>query len=306
MRWLVTGATGLVGSHVVDRLREAGDEVRALVRRPEAVEELRRRGVDVRLGDLADASGLPAAVAGVDVVVHSAGAVQVGGEQPRLWAVNVEGTERLLAASTGAGLRRFVHLSSVAVYGHAPPPVAEDAPKRPQAAYGKSKWAAEQAVWRHHSEHGLPAVALRPCAIYGGRDRHAWPILSQLGRRRFVPLPDGGRRLIDLVHVSDVVDAVLASAHEPSAVGRAYNVTDGERHTYRDLLAVYERVTGRRPAILPFPGGLLKLAPRVGVLRRARAFGLDLHYAIDAARRDLGYRPRIALEEGLRRTLQVT
>jgi nucleoside-diphosphate-sugar epimerase len=302
MRYLVTGGTGLVGGHLIDRLREAGDEVRALVRRPAVAEELRRRGVDSRLGDLADARDLPAAVEGVDVVVHAAGVVQVMGEHRELWAVNVEGTERLLEASARAGLRRFVHLSSVAVYGPAPAPIAEDAPKRPVGPYGQSKWAAEQALWRRHAEGGLPAVALRPCIIYGGRDRHAWPVLERLRRMRVLPLPRGGRRLIDLVHVSDVVDAVMAASTAPEAVGRAYNLTDGERHSIRDILEAYGRIAGRRPAILPIPGPVWGLALRVR--SRLRAFDLDFHYAIDAARRDLGYRPRVGLVEGLSRTLR--
>lgn len=303
MRYLVTGATGLVGSHVVERLRAAGDAVRAVVRRPDALEDLRRLGVDARSADLAAATDLAALVDGVDVIVHCAGVVQMEGRPRDLWAVNVEGTERLLAASAQAGLRRFVHLSSVAVYGAGPAPVGEEAPKRPQGAYGKSKWAAEQALWRYHSEGRVPGVALRPCAIYGGRDRHAWPILSRLARMRVVPLPSGGRRLLDLVHVSDVVDAVLAAASEPGAAGHAYNVTDGETHSYRDIFDAYARVAGRRPAIVPVPALLVTVAARIGGLRRVRAFALDLHYAIDAARRDLRYRPQVGLEEGLRRTL---
>jgi nucleoside-diphosphate-sugar epimerase len=306
MRYLVTGATGLVGSHVADRLLERGDSVRAVVRQSFRAEELRRRGVEVELADLMTAPDLTALVDGVDVIVHCAGVVQMERRHRDLWAVNVESTERLLAAGARAGLRRFVHLSSVAVYGAAPAPVGEDAPKQPRGAYGKSKWAAEEAVWRYHSDHRVPAVALRPCAIYGGRDRHAWPILSRLGRMWFVPVPRGGRRLLDLVHVTDVVEAVVAAVGEPAAVGRAYNVTDGEQHSYRDIFLAYERITGRRPAIVPIPAALVKIASRIPGMRRVRALDLDLHYAIDAARRDLRYQPKVGLEAGLRRMLQAT
>src|SRR5436309_2932276 len=115
MLYLVTGATGLVGSHVVERLRARGDAVRAAVRRPEALGELRRLGVDARSADLAAAADLSALVDGVDVIVHCAGVVQMEGRPRDLWAVNVEATERLLAAGAHPGLSRFVHLSSVAV-----------------------------------------------------------------------------------------------------------------------------------------------------------------------------------------------
>lgn len=302
MRYLVTGGTGLVGSHVIDRLLARGDAVRVLVRRETDAEALRRRGVDTLLGDLAATADLPAAVAGADVVIHCAGVVQVRGDHSDLWPVNVEATERLLAASVRAGgLRRFVHLSSVAVYGYTTPPMAEDAPKQPRGAYGRSKWAAEEALWRAHAEHGVPAVALRPCVVYGERDRHAWPSLARLSRMRLVPLPEGGARLFDLVHVSDVVEAVLAAASAPQAAGHAYNLTDGETHSYRDIVEALARFTGRRPRIVSLPGPLFRLG--AGLVPGLRVFGLDLHYAIDAARRDLDYRPRVGLIEGLGRML---
>jgi dihydroflavonol-4-reductase len=159
MRALVTGATGLVGGEVIERLLARGDEVRVLVRRPAVADELRRRGVDCRLGDLADAGDLAALVEGADVVVHCAGVVQTMGRPGDLWAVNVEGTERLLAASARAGLRRF-HLSSVAVHGHAPSPMAEDAPEagrraRTERASGRQRRRLAQPL-----EHGVPAA---PC-----------------------------------------------------------------------------------------------------------------------------------------------
>ena len=304
MRYLVTGATGLVGSHVVDTLLDRGHEVHVLVRQPAIADALRGRGAKATVGDLTDATLLPAVVEGREVVVHCAGVVQTAGDNPQLWPVNVTATERLLEASAAASVGRFVHLSSVAVYGPAPAPIGEDAPKRPRGPYGQSKWAAEEAVWRRHAA-GLPAVALRPCAIYGGRDRHAWPMLSRMGGLPVIALPAGGRRLLDLVHVDDVVDAVLAAAATPEAAGRAYNITDGERHSYRDILTAYGEAAGRRPRILPIPSAALRLAARAGgPLGRLGVLDLDVHYSIDAARRDLGFAPRVGLRDGLRRTFR--
>jgi nucleoside-diphosphate-sugar epimerase len=318
MRYLVTGATGLVGGEVVDRLLARGDSVRVLAFEPGAAEQLGPRGVDVRGGNLAGTADLSAVVDGVDAIVHCAGVVQMAAARSDLWAVNVEGTKRLLAAAVGAGSPRFVYLSSVAVYGHARAPITEDAAKRPVGAYGESKCAAEEALWRCHLEHGLPAVALRPCPIYGARDRKITQALRHVGRMRVLPLPRSGGRLVDLVHVSDVAEAALAASTAAEATGRAYNITDGERHTYRDILLAFERITGRRPAILPIPGRALVLAVQLGMrwrqargvpgdwagqVGRARGLDLDAHYAIDAARRDLGYRPKVGLLEGLELTL---
>ena len=316
MRYFVTGATGLVGGQVVDRLCARGETVRTLVLEAPLVDGLRRRGVEVVSGDLTDPADLASAVAGTDVVIHCAGIVQMGAHRRDLWAVNVEGTERLLTAAARGGSPRFVYVSSVGVYGRAPAPTAEDAPKKPVGAYPESKWAAEQAVWRH-AEAGLPVVVLRPCPIYGPGDRRVTRALERLGRLKVLPLPGGGRRLADLVYVSDVADAALAAATAPAAVGRAYNVTDGERHTYRDILLAHEQVRGRRPAIVGVPGravvGALQMlmwwrqlrgvpGDWAGEVERVRALDCDAHYSIEAARRDLGYRPRVGLVEGLRRT----
>ena len=318
MRYLVTGATGLVGSHVLDQLLARGDTVRALVLEHPEAEKLRQRGVEVWLGDLTEAVDLSAAVDGMDVVLHCAGMVQLAAPRHHLWAVNVEGTERLLTSSAHVGVSRFVYVSSVAVYGPMPQPITEDTPKQPIGAYGESKWAAEQALWRYHADHGLPAVVLRPCPIYGPRDQRITRGLVRHGQKWVVPLPRAGRCLLDLVYVSDVAEAVLAAATRPAAIGQAYNITDGERHTYRDILCTYEQITGRRPAILPVPRRVAVLAIQMrmwwrqarrvpgdwrGQVARVRGLDFDAHYSIDAACRDLEYRPQVGLLEGLRRTL---
>lgn len=317
-QYAVTGATGFLGRNLVQRLLEQQDAVRALVPEESEVEPLRRRGVDVRPGDLNGTRDLANFVEGASVVIHCAGVVDLSSTSAEHWKVNVEGSERLFAACVQAGVPRFVFLSSVGVYGHGNSPIREDAPKRPVGAYGKSKWAAEKSLWTYHADHGLPAVALRPCIVYGPHDQRIWPLVESLCRKRFVPLPDGGKRIVDLVHVADVVDAVLAASRAEAAVGKAYNITDGETHSFRDLVDTFARITDTRPVILPVPGGLLVRAVQAGLrwkqLRgiegdwvgqadRVRALAMDLHYAIDAARRDLAFSPRVGIAEGMRRML---
>jgi nucleoside-diphosphate-sugar epimerase len=318
MRFLVTGATGFVGSHVVDRLLEQGESVRALVLEPNESESLRTRGVNAFQADLTDGADLTRALDGVDVVVHCAGIVpdRLSAVPGGLWQVNLGGTEQLLAASARTGITRFVHLSSVVVYGIATStPVTEDAAKRPIGAYSESKWAAELALWRYHAEHQLPVVAVRPCWIYGPRDQKFTPGLLRRCGQRVMVLPDGGHHLLDLVFVSDVVDAVLAAATNPQAVGRAYNITDGEKHSLREIGTVYRDITGRSPTVVTIPTKrilpALRFASHVmpGRVLGNLALGLemfrhDIHYAIDAARRDLRYAPRVGLCEGLRRSLE--
>ncbi len=319
MRYLVTGATGFLGGHLVDRLLEAGHRVRAHVFEPDAAPGLEARGVDVRTGDLIQELDLAPLLEGVDVVAHCAGIAAQRAARKDIWRVNVAGTERLLAACSRATPSRFVYISSVAVYGHATPPVSEEAPKMPVNAYGESKCAAEEALWRCRAETGLSAVALRPCLIYGERDRRLPNFIARMSRLAFLPLPSGGRRMVALVHVEDVVSAILAASTSPRAVGNAYNVTDGERHTYRDVLDELEKITGKRPRIIPIPPSLfsaglelfLRFArrkdpgreARVDLSKSLRVFGLDSLYSIARAREDLGFVPRVGLSEGLARTL---
>ncbi len=255
----------------------------------------------------------------VDVVVHCAGIAAQGARKEDIWRVNVEATERLVSACARAKIPRFVYLSSVAVYGHAPSPVREDAPKHPVNIYGESKCAAEAAIWRCRAETGLPAVVLRPCLVYGERDRRLPRFLLRMSRLRLLPLPSGGNRIVALVHVSDLVDAIVAASISPRAVGNAYNVTDGERHTYRDVLDRLKETTGSRPRILPLPGAVFSTAlklllgvarwksanngARADLSKSLRIFDLDCFFSLDAARADLGYAPGVTLAEGLRRTL---
>ena len=322
MRYLVTGASGFLGGHLVDRLLEAGHPVRAHVLEPDAASRLEARGVEVRRSDLVQDGDLAPWLEGVDVVVHCAGIAAQRAAREDIWRVNVEGTKTLLAQCTRAGISRFVYISSVAVYGHAPPPVSEDAPQRPVNLYGESKRAAEEILFRCHSESGLPAVVLRPCLIYGERDRRLPRFLVRMSRLPFLPLPHGGRRAVALVHVSDVVQAILAASTSPRAAGSAYNVTDGELHTYRDVLDRLREITGKRPRIVPIPGAVFHAGLKVvlGLARRGRwgksadasrddlseslrVFDLDSIYSIEKARKDLGFTPRVGLAEGLERTL---
>ena len=139
MKALVTGATGMIGGAIVDALLAHGHSVRALVRAAAQVDPLILKGVDLVVGDLGDAESLRQAVQGVDAVFHAAAALGFRAGAAIMDDVNVGGTERLLAASRAAGVGRFVHISSVAVYGPHEPPIDETTPQQPNDAYGRTK-----------------------------------------------------------------------------------------------------------------------------------------------------------------------
>lgn len=319
MRALVTGATGLVGVHLVRRLREEGIRVRALVRPTSRTAVLQGWGVDLVVGDLADRAALRAACRGVEVVFHCAARPPLGGTREEFFRDNVRGTVNVLDACVEAGVERFVHVSTVDVYGYADHDGADErTPFRPDGFYSESKIEAEHAVARYYEEEGLPCVILRPCLIYGPHDRHLLPAVLRLLSRRRTPLISGGRVLLDVVYAGDVAEALWLAARSREAVGQAYNVTDGARRTLREVVETFAAALGKTPRFLTVPyalgyplaravsalGGRLSL-PVPSPLRWevVKAMGHHRHFSIAKAREELGYEPKTSLEKGLGETL---
>lgn len=312
---LVTGATGLVGSHLVRALRAEERPVRILVRSGSRLDALWPLGVEPVEGDLEHPQSLDGAVRGVESVLHAAARVVVHGDEERVLAVNLEGTLSLARAARQAGVRRFVFLSSVAVYGRSGEgAVDEDSALEPSGAYSRSKVESERALLAMHAAGELDVRIVRPCIIYGPGDRHFLPSLLPALRLPVVPLPGGGRALTSLVHAADVARATLLSWSCQAASGRAYNVTDGQPVRWAQLFRLTARLMGRRPLFLPLPGRPLVLlasalhpVARLAGARAAallhpgtlRAFLRHGRYSIERARRELGYEPEVPLEEGL-------
>jgi len=302
VRVFVTGGTGFIGSHLVDRLLERGDAVRALARSPQKAAGLSERGVEVIWGDLDDAEALARGVAGVEVVYHVAGLVGLKGQREQVRRVNVGGTENLLRASARAGVRRFVFVSTVGVYGlsHAPRPIAEDAPLEgrnawyDQNGYYTSKVLAEERVRRAAAEHGFEFSIIRPTFVYGERDPVTHEAIRLALRLPVVPLPWGGRFRVDFVHGQDVADAILLAGTRPPAASETFNITADEPTMLREAVALVLAAAGRPVRILPIP-----LGPFV---RRLRA---GLYYDVRKAKELLGYQPQVRLRDGLPRAVAV-
>ena len=195
MRSLVTGATGLLGSHLVEQLVKQDDEVRALVRPGHDAAEIRQQGVEVVGGDLTNRESLVPAVADVDVVYHTAGQV-VASSPEHFLAINVWGTANLLEVSKKAGVGRFVFVSSVIIYqNNAEGPLLENAPQRsPDNSYAGSKVHAERLVWQYYHDRGLPVSVIRPCIMHGERDRNFGPQIMGMASFPIWILPNGGRK----------------------------------------------------------------------------------------------------------------
>lgn len=321
---LVTGASGMLGRHVVDTLLEAGHPVRAFVRESSDLQHLHRPGVELAFGDAQDEQAIRRAAQGASLIFHLAGYLTVsapfgaGRASPQYQSVNVAFTEGLLAAAQESGARRFLFASSNSVYApDAPVPTPEDAPLGPISPYGRSKRAAEQRVLAY-GEKGLDTTIVRPAVIYGPGDRYFTPTALRLARLPLLPLVHGGRTLFDMVYARDVAELLVQAAQREAAAGRVYNAGPGRETTLRRLVAAYRRLTGRGPLIVPVSPAAARRMSGVGRLLLARLapgaeaaltpqgldlMAQDLHLEMGRAREELGYRPRFTLEEGLRETL---
>ncbi|MER3545734.1 MAG: hypothetical protein C4311_14365 [Chloroflexota bacterium] len=302
MRVFVTGGTGFIGSHLIDRLLEHGHAVRALVRAPNKGLGLRERGVEIVQGDLDDGEALRRGVAGAEVVYHVAGLIGLKGQRDQIMRTNVGGTENLLEASAAAGVRRFVFVSTVGVYGlsSAPRPITEDAPLEgedawyDQGGYYRSKVLAEARVRQAAARHGFEFVILRPTFVYGERDVVTHQAIRLALRLPLVPLPLGGRMRVDFVHGQDVAEAIFLAGVCAQAAGETFNVTADEATMLVEALALVRGAAGRPLRVLPLP------LPPGALGQRLRA---GLYYDVRKAKEVLGYQPRIRLRQGLPRVV---
>lgn len=231
---LVTGATGLVGHHVVERLRRDGWTVRAFVRDPARAGALSRSGVELATGDTLEPSGFARAARGCDVVFHAAAAVTPKGGWEAFSRPNVDGTRHAITAAAAAKAR-LVHVSSVAVYGGGERyrgggrSTDEDSPLaelRESAFYARSKRDSEALVMEAHAAGRVWATAVRPAVVYGTHDRQFVPRLARLLRRGIVPLVGGGRSTLAVVHAANVADGMVRAAVTDAAGGRAFNLAN--------------------------------------------------------------------------------
>ena len=319
---LITGATGFVGSHVVEAGVQRGLQVRVLVRPGSDAATLCESDVEVIRGDLTEQQTLREAVAGVDAVVHCAAKLGDWGPVDGYRAVNVEGLRNLLEVCRGqASLRHFIHLSSLGVYAarnHHGTDETEPLSEQHIDGYTQTKVEGEHVALDYYRDHGVPVTILRPGFIYGPRDRTVLPRLIEKLKLRRLRYLGGSTRLMNTIYIGNLVDGIFAALDKPAAVGQIYNLTDGEKVSKRRLVeAIADGMDLPRPSGFPFPlwlaswiVGLVekrqrrRLAPNPPRLTQAmiKFLGLNLDFSIDKARRELGYMPRVSFDEAMRLT----
>jgi len=301
MKTLVTGAAGFIGSHLAGTLLDAGATVKGIdcftdyyarsLKEANLATLQRREGFSFVEGALQDVDLKPV-LAGITQVFHLAAQAGVRKSWGRNFDVytrdNVEASQRLLEAVAGMPIERFVYASSSSVYGdHVALPVREDALPQPLSPYGVTKLAAEHLTNLYWANHGVPAVSVRYFTVYGPRQRP-----DMLFRRIFAALQEGkpisifgdGEQTRDFTFVQDAVNGTIAAAKR-GAPGHVYKIGGGSRVSLNHVLDLIAKVTGRRVAVQREPA-------QKGDMRHTYA-------DTSLARRDLGFDPRVSLEEGL-------
>ena len=248
LRALVTGASGFIGGKLAERLSlEWGLEVRAMVRDPEKAARLHHLPVTVETVDLLDTAGLRRITSGCDIVFHCAAVTSETGDWKLFHQANVKGTRNLVDAARQARISKFIHLSSVAVYGLDPPEMVDEALPCQLSGnpYADSKIGAEKEVWDAYHR-GLPTVIVRPTNVYGP-DSYTWTIRPvELLRSGRMFLVDGGTGICNHLYIDNLVDALVLAAKSDTALGRAYQITDGHPVTWREFFGSYAEMMGRK------------------------------------------------------------
>jgi UDP-glucose 4-epimerase len=278
--------------------------------------------VEVLTGDITDTAPIQSAMEGAEVVIHLAALLHIVNPSPALREkyerVNVGGTANVIKAAVEAGVKRLVFFSTIAVYGNSNGQIlTEDTPAKPDTFYAQTKLAAERIVLDAKRTDGQPlGTVLRFAAIYGPRIKGNYQRLVQaLARSRFLPVGDGSNRRT-LIYDRDVAKAALLAVQHPNAAGKVYNVSDGQFHTLREIIAAICQAIGRNPPRFSVPVGLARfsaglmedtsqLVGRKSPISRDTIDKYTEDIAVDSQliQKELGFKPQFDLKTGWEETV---
>jgi dihydroflavonol-4-reductase len=319
MKAFVTGGTGFIGQRVIQRLRNRGDDVVALVRDPSRAADLADQGVELVEGDLTSADAIRRGVEGADGVFHIAAVYKVGipkKDHEAMYDANVRGTERILDAAEAAGVGRILYVSTGNVFGDTKGAVVDETYRRDLSQgflsyYDETKFRSHEIV-RERIAQGAPIVIVQPGVVYGPGDHsEVGNLIDQLrtGKLRMRMFPDAR---YNFVFVDDVADGILL-AHDKGQAGEAY-LLGGEVASMDDLYEKTAAVLGKKPPRMALPVAMAKasspLGPVIGPLmgfppnmkELVKTSDVTITFTDEKARRELGYQGR-PMDEGLPHTV---
>ena len=319
MRILVSGGTGFTGKALVKRLLDEGHEVVALdYKEGLKTQELTDWGAEVVIGSVTDKDVMESSTQGVEIVLHLAAAFrELDVPEEHYHHVNVDGTRNALEAAVKHGVRKFVYCSTCGVHGNIDnPPAGEDAPIQPADYYQQTKYEAEPIVLSYQ-ERGLSTVIIRPAAIYGPGDPERFMMIFKRVAKGTFPMFGHGRTYYHPLYIDNLVDAFLLAMEPGKGDGKPYLIADEEYLEIEDLVRRVGKALGVEVKIPHYPilplivaGHICETVCRPFHItppifpRRVDWYRQNRAFSIENARRDLGYQPRVGIDEGLRRTAE--
>lgn len=322
MNSLVTGATGFVGATLVKKLVDRGDNVRCLVRKSSNVAPLKPLGIDLAEGDVKGFESVLKAALGMDCVYHCAAVVGMGtAPRSEYYNVNADGTGNVVKACERAGVQTLVYVSTQSVTFDFRDRVnaTEDNPSYPRRykdPYSESKAWGEKMVLEAGRHGRLRACAIRPTFVWGPGDRLMLPAIAKMAMRNQLFLISGGHSVISPSHVENVCDSIMLAATKEEASGEAFLVTDDENVTIGEFTSKMVEAAGLPKPTKSIPYGLafalaavVEKFHELPFIRKPPSMsrygvaimGLNLTFNCEKAKRVLGYRPAVSLDEGMRR-----
>lgn len=314
---LVTGASGFVGSHLVDLLLEKNFDVRALVRKTSSLKWLEGKNVEIHDCGFFDEEGLKKAVEGVDYVFHVAGVVRA--KTPKeFYKGNVETTQNLINAilDVNPKLKRLLVVSSFAANGPAKDAsgAKEDDEPHPISQYGKSKLEEEKLVKKYFDK--LPITIVRPPAVYGERETDIYLVFKSF-QKGLMTIVGFDEKLVSLVHAVDLVNGIYLAATSDNSIGETYYVGSEKFYTWDEVADAMAKAFGKNAVRIRIPHFLVYVSgaisqffsyfskrPATFNFEKAREF-VQKYQICDTSKavKELGYRQNISLESGIKRTV---
>jgi nucleoside-diphosphate-sugar epimerase len=257
---LVTGATGLLGSHIAEQLHKRGEKVRVLVRPGSDTSFLDSLGVEKVYGDLSDHDALKKATEGVRVVYHSAAKVGDWGNWDDFQKITIDGTENLLHASSKAGIERLLHISTISVYGYVDGEglvIDETAPRGENlyrwSYYSRAKVAVEEMIGEWQKQGKIKASVVRPSWLYGERDRASIGRMIDAIRKRKAKIIGDGNNRLSLSYAGNVAEGTILVANSPEAIGETYNCCSDGVITLSEYFNTIAKALGAPPVTKKVP-----------------------------------------------------
>ncbi|MGO9481265.1 MAG: NAD-dependent epimerase/dehydratase family protein [Candidatus Kryptoniota bacterium] len=318
MKALVTGSTGFIGSHLVEKLLKQEYHVRCLIRKSSNIEYINKLPVEFVNADFNDLESLRAAVDRVDCIFHLGGVTKSKDKQG-YFRGNHETTKNLLAAvmEQNPGIKRFTLVSSLTAVGpgHGLVPVDESTPCHPVTTYGKSKMEAEKECRTRFSD--IPITIIRPPAVYGPRDKDIYAFFKSVNGH-LIPLSGFNKKVLSFVHCYDLVDGIIAAAEHQNAVSQTYFISNEEIYDWEEFGRIAKHILGRWAINMRIPHyalysvaaiseSIARLQGKAALINIEKARdGVQTNWLCSSkkARTELGFSTKLSLEDGIANTIE--